>query len=121
MANTDVAVTSSGFHNSISDGGMKSVTHDAIVDEEQSIRSSDKYADFERPGEGQLRKSFSLWSILGVGFGLTNSWFGISVSMVTGIYSGGPMMVVYGIITVSYTHLDVYKRQLDVLIVYIYI
>lgn len=101
MANTDVAVTSSGFHNSISDGGMKSVTHDAIVDEEQSIRSSDKYADFERPGEGQLRKSFSLWSILGVGFGLTNSWFGISVSMVTGIYSGGPMMVVYGIIIIA--------------------
>ncbi|QLQ77888.1 hypothetical protein HG537_0A01350 [Torulaspora globosa] len=54
-----------------------------------------------RGGEVHLRKSFSLWSILGVGFGLTNSWFGISVSMVTGISSGGPMMIVYGIIIVA--------------------
>ncbi|AGO13076.1 AaceriAFL081Wp [[Ashbya] aceris (nom. inval.)] len=53
-------------------------------------------------GEGPLlRKSFSLWSVLGVGFGLTNSWFGISVSMITGIGSGGPMMIVYGIIIVA--------------------
>lgn len=55
----------------------------------------------EAGGEVHLRKSFSLWSILGVGFGLTNSWFGISVSMVTGIFSGGPMMIVYGIIIVA--------------------
>lgn len=55
----------------------------------------------ERGGEVHLRKSFSLWSILGVGFGLTNSWFGISVSMVTGIFSGGPMMIVYGIIIIA--------------------
>ena len=52
-------------------------------------------------GEVHLRKSFSLWSILGVGFGLTNSWFGISTSMVAGISSGGPMMIVYGIIIVA--------------------
>ncbi|EDO17736.1 hypothetical protein Kpol_1033p41 [Vanderwaltozyma polyspora DSM 70294] len=51
--------------------------------------------------EVHLRKSFSLWSILGVGFGLTNSWFGISASLVTGISSGGPMMVVYGIIIIA--------------------
>ena len=52
--------------------------------------------------EGQLlRKSFSLWSVLGVGFGLTNSWFGISVSMITGIGSGGPMMIVYGIVIIA--------------------
>ncbi|CAI4061794.1 Hnm1p SKDI_07G1800 [Saccharomyces kudriavzevii IFO 1802] len=52
-------------------------------------------------GEVHLRKSFSLWSILGVGFGLTNSWFGISTSMVAGISSGGPMMIIYGIIIVA--------------------
>lgn len=51
--------------------------------------------------EPVLRKSFSLWSILGVGFGLTNSWFGISASMITGINSGGPMMIVYGIIIIA--------------------
>ncbi|CCE63382.1 hypothetical protein TPHA_0E02920 [Tetrapisispora phaffii CBS 4417] len=52
-------------------------------------------------GEVHLRKSFSAWSILGVGFGLTNSWFGISTSLVTGISSGGPLMVVYGIIIIA--------------------
>ena len=51
--------------------------------------------------EVHLRKSFSLWSILGVGFGLTNSWFGISASMITGITSGGPMMIVYGIMIIA--------------------
>ncbi|AET37961.1 Hnm1p Ecym_2212 [Eremothecium cymbalariae DBVPG len=49
----------------------------------------------------ELRKSFSLWSVLGVGFGLTNSWFGLSVSMVTGISSGGPMMIIYGIVIIA--------------------
>ncbi|KAH3903454.1 probable Choline transport protein [Saccharomycodes ludwigii] len=52
-------------------------------------------------GDETLRKSFSLWSILGVGFGLTNSWFGISTSLVTGISSGGPLMVIYGIIIIA--------------------
>ncbi|CUS23196.1 LAQU0S08e04236g1_1 [Lachancea quebecensis] len=55
----------------------------------------------EGQGEVHLRKQFSLWSILGVGFGLTNSWFGISTSMITGIMSGGPMMVVYGILIIA--------------------
>jgi choline transport protein len=48
-----------------------------------------------------LRKNFNIWSLLGVGFGLTNSWFGISASLVTGISSGGPLMIVYGIIIVA--------------------
>lgn len=64
----------------------------------------DKYDD-ESGGNGNeevvLRKSFSLWSILGVGFGLTNSWFGISASLATGLSSGGPLMVVYGIILIA--------------------
>lgn len=64
----------------------------------------DKYEN-ENGGNGNeevvLRKSFSLWSILGVGFGLTNSWFGISASLVTGLSSGGPMMVVYGIVIIA--------------------
>ncbi|CEP21284.1 unnamed protein product [Cyberlindnera jadinii] len=48
-----------------------------------------------------LRKKFNIFSLLGVGFGLTNSWFGISASLVTGISSGGPMLIVYGIIIVA--------------------
>ncbi|KAH3686899.1 hypothetical protein WICPIJ_002130 [Wickerhamomyces pijperi] len=48
-----------------------------------------------------LRKNFNIWSLLGVGFGLTNSWFGISASLVTGISSGGPMLIVYGIMIIA--------------------
>ncbi|CAR29437.1 hypothetical protein ZYGR_0AD01190 [Zygosaccharomyces rouxii] len=64
----------------------------------------DKYDDESGSGGSEevvLRKSFSLWSILGVGFGLTNSWFGISASLVTGLSSGGPLLVIYGIILIS--------------------
>lgn len=49
----------------------------------------------------ELKRNFSVISLLGVGFGLTNSWFGISASLVTGISSGGPMMIVYGILIVA--------------------
>lgn len=49
----------------------------------------------------ELRRNFSIWSLLGVGFGLTNSWFGISASLIAGISSGGPMMIIYGIIIVA--------------------
>ncbi|ABN64750.1 predicted protein [Scheffersomyces stipitis CBS 6054] len=49
----------------------------------------------------ELRRNFGVISLLGVGFGLTNSWFGISASLVTGISSGGPMMIIYGILIVA--------------------
>lgn len=48
-----------------------------------------------------LRRNFSVWSVLGVGFSLTNSWFGISAALVTGINSGGPMLIIYGIIIIA--------------------
>lgn len=68
---------------------------------EQEHEQEEDAVHYDDNGEPILRKSFSLWSILGVGFGLTNSWFGISTSLVTGISSGGPMMVVYGIMIVA--------------------
>lgn len=49
----------------------------------------------------ELRRNFSIFALLGVGFGLTNSWFGISASLITSISSGGPMMVIYGIIIIA--------------------
>lgn len=45
-----------------------------------------------------MRRNFSVWSILGVGFSLTNSWFAISAALITGINSGGPVLLVYGIL-----------------------
>lgn len=51
---------------------------------------------------GELKRTFSVWSILGIGFGLTNSWFGISASLITGIEAGGPILIVYGIIIITF-------------------
>ncbi|KAF1991637.1 amino acid transporter [Aulographum hederae CBS 113979] len=47
-----------------------------------------------------MKRNFSVWSVLGVGFSLTNSWFGISAALVTGINSGGPLLIIYGIIII---------------------
>ena len=47
-----------------------------------------------------LQRNFSVWSVLGVGFSLTNSWFAISAALVTGINSGGPVLLIYGIILI---------------------
>ncbi|KAI9806136.1 MAG: hypothetical protein M1833_004543 [Piccolia ochrophora] len=48
----------------------------------------------------EMQRNFSVWSVLGVGFSLTNSWFGISAALTTGIRSGGPVLIVYGIILI---------------------
>ena len=48
-----------------------------------------------------MKRNFSVWSVLGVGFSLTNSWFGISAALVTGINSGGPVLIIYGIILIA--------------------
>ncbi|KAF2839836.1 choline transporter [Patellaria atrata CBS 101060] len=48
-----------------------------------------------------LRRNYSVWAVLGVGFSLTNSWFGISAALVTGINSGGPLLIIYGIIIIT--------------------
>ena len=45
----------------------------------------------------EMKRNFSVWSMIGISFALTNSWFGISASLVTGISSGGPIVTVYGI------------------------
>jgi choline transport protein len=44
-----------------------------------------------------MQRKFSVLSLLGVGFSLANSWFGISASLITGINSGGTVLAIYGI------------------------
>lgn len=70
-------------------------------DVELAISEDNSLSTIKDGYEHGLRKNFSIWSLLGVGFGLTNSWFGISSSLVTGISSGGPMLILYGIIIVA--------------------
>lgn len=48
-----------------------------------------------------MPRNFSTWSVLGVGFALTNSWFAISAALVTGIASGGPVLLIYGILAMA--------------------
>ena len=48
-----------------------------------------------------MKRNFSVWSVLGVGFSLTNSWFAISSALITGINSGGPVLIIYGIILIA--------------------
>ncbi|CAI6264845.1 unnamed protein product [Periconia digitata] len=48
-----------------------------------------------------MQRNFSVWSVLGVGFSLTNSWFGISAALITGINSGGPLLIIYGILLLA--------------------
>lgn len=48
-----------------------------------------------------MKRNFSVFSVLAVGFSLTNSWFGISAALITGINSGGPVLIVYGIILIA--------------------
>lgn len=48
-----------------------------------------------------MRKNYSVWSVLGVGFSLTNSWWAVSAGLVTGINSGGPCLLIYGTILLA--------------------
>ena len=49
----------------------------------------------------EMARNYSVWSVLGVAFSVTNSWFAISAALVTGISSGGPVLIIYGIILIT--------------------
>lgn len=49
----------------------------------------------------EMKRNYSVISVLGVAFSLTNSWFGISAALITGINSWGPILIVYGIILIT--------------------
>ncbi|VVT58118.1 uncharacterized protein SAPINGB_P006046 [Magnusiomyces paraingens] len=76
--------------------GLERATSRASLEEQEDLKLA------EMGYKPELRRNFSAWSLLGIGFGLTNSWFGISASLVTGIYSGGPLMIVYGILIIAF-------------------
>lgn len=83
-----------------------------LSDEHLAELSNDKSAEFSESvitvkKQGELKRTFSVWSVLGVGFGLTNSWFGISASLITGIQSGGPLLIVYGILIIAFISYNV--------------
>lgn len=52
-------------------------------------------------GHPRLDRNFSVLSLIGIAFCMSNSWFGISASMITGISSGGTVLIIYGIIWIT--------------------
>lgn len=60
-----------------------------------SISIDASTADNNKP---KLLKNYKWWSLLGIAFSLTNSWLGVSTSLVVGLSSGGPVLIIYGLI-----------------------
>jgi len=52
-------------------------------------------------GHPQLDRNFSVLSLMGIALCMSNSWFGISASMITGISSGGTVLIIYGSIWIT--------------------
>lgn len=73
----------------------------APSDETSSLQDQDALRLAALGYEQSMDRKFSVWSILGIGFSLTNSWFGLSAAMVTGINSGGTALVIYGVIIIG--------------------
>ncbi|KAL8856105.1 MAG: hypothetical protein Q9178_007300 [Gyalolechia marmorata] len=88
MAEKDKDIMAISHRNSNDDFDLKSLDSDA-----QKLAEMGYSQD--------LRRNYTVLSVLGVGFSLTNSWFGISAALVTGINSGGPILIVYGIILIA--------------------
>lgn len=70
-----------------------SIEKDRVIASNVSINGST--TDSNKP---KLLKNFRWWSLLGIAFSLTNSWLGVSTSLVVGLSSGGPVLIIYGLI-----------------------
>lgn len=65
-----------------------------------SLKSVDiqKTLSLSSNDEQKLSKNFTWTSLLGIAFSLTNSWLGVTSALVVGLYSGGPLLIIYGLI-----------------------
>lgn len=48
-----------------------------------------------------MGRNFGVISLIGVAFCMSNSWWGISASLITGISSGGTVLIVYGLLWIT--------------------
>ncbi|KAL8703734.1 MAG: hypothetical protein Q9201_003080 [Fulgogasparrea decipioides] len=81
--------------------GMATTHHPGIDDSDLKALDSDALKLAQMGYDQDLTRKYTVLSVLGVGFSLTNSWFGISAALVTGINSGGPILIIYGIILLA--------------------
>ena len=72
----------------------------SISDDNVDLKSldSDALALAQMGYRQEMKRNYTWFSLLGVGFSLTNSWWGISAALITGINSGGPVQIVYGLL-----------------------
>ncbi|KAI4254432.1 MAG: hypothetical protein LQ352_003103 [Teloschistes flavicans] len=85
---TEKSATAFGHMANLDDSDLKGLDPDALKLAEMGYKQD-------------LARKYTVLSVLGVGFSLTNSWFGISAALVTGINSGGPVLIIYGIILIA--------------------
>lgn len=78
---------------------VRAMSHDHMADLKSLDSDALKLAEMGYTQD--MRRNYSVFSVLGVGFSLTNSWFGISAALITGINSGGPVCIVYGLILIA--------------------
>ncbi|RSL47104.1 hypothetical protein CEP54_013569 [Fusarium duplospermum] len=71
----------------------------------EKVRTGSADSDAERLAEmgysQDMKRNFSVWYVLGVGFSLTNSWWGVSAALITGVASAGTCLLVYGTILLA--------------------
>ncbi|EPS36880.1 hypothetical protein H072_9512 [Dactylellina haptotyla CBS 200.50] len=75
------------------------LANDDILD--SSSLNSDNIKLAQMGYVSELKRDFSVFSVLAVGFSITNSWFGISASLVMGICAGGTVVTIYGICLIA--------------------
>jgi choline transport protein len=80
----------------------------ASSNDSQSGGSNSDAARLAEMGYSQdLNRNFSILSLVGIAFCMSNSWFGISASMITGINSGGTVLIIYGLLWITLISLGV--------------
>ena len=76
-------------------------------DSQLSSSNSDAARLAEMGYSQDLNRNFSILSLVGIAFCMSNSWFGISASMITGINSGGTVLIIYGLLWITLISLGV--------------
>lgn len=49
-----------------------------------------------------MSRNFGVISLIGVAFCMSNSWWAISATLITGINSGGPVIIIYGLLFITF-------------------
>lgn len=74
-----------------------------------SIKQSTNIDDFQlaQLGHSQsFQRNFSRWTMLGLAFAILNSWTALAASLSLALPSGGPIAVIWGLVTAGICNLS---------------